>query len=278
MLLLNKVIRIVIVFFICLFVVAKLMTVDSDHPVSELEKDDFEQTDTLEDVLIKTHHRVWRDFTDATRALSFSMSLADGETSYEFRNTVRVNERTSDEAFWNSLYYQLYHHDQPLLKPLQDSILLLAQREHIQGADLMYTVTSFVQDIQYNYILPLDSCAAKTDYPCVPNQRYGILSPVEFLYTLAGDCDTRTVLLFTLFKNLGFDPIIVNSREYHHSMLAVDLPSQGDYFVHKGRKFYFWETTSTGWMPGMLPPDMNNPDYWTVILDYEYQANPTRYY
>lgn len=275
----KKAIRIVIGFFICLYVIAQYMPAGTDEAqAAEGLAGDDEQTDTLEDVLIKSHYRVWKDLTDANRALRFSVSSADGTRSNYFRNTVTVDETSTDAVFWNSLYYQLYKHDQPLVMPLRDSILSLAHREHIQGADLMYTVTSFVQDIQYNYIMSADSCAAYTDYPCVPNQRFGILSPIEFLYTLAGDCDTRTVLLFSLLKSLGFDPVIVNSREYRHSMLAVDLPSQGDYFVHKGRKFYFWETTSTGWMPGMLPPGMNNPDYWTVILDYEYQANPARYY
>jgi hypothetical protein len=61
-------------------------------------------------------------------------------------------------------------------------------------------------------------------------------------------------------------------------MLAVDVPTEGDYFEHNGRKFYFWETTAMGWLPGMLPPDMNNTDYWTIILDYEFQADPTRNY
>jgi hypothetical protein len=25
-----------------------------------------------------------------------------------------------------------------------------------------------------------------------------------------------------------------------------------------------------GWLAGMLPPDMNNKDYWSVALDYEF--------
>ena len=61
-------------------------------------------------------------------------------------------------------------------------------------------------------------------------------------------------------------------------MLAIDIPTEGDFFEHKGRKFYFWETTATGWMPGMLPPEMSNKDYWTIILDHEYEADPTRSY
>jgi hypothetical protein len=70
-----------------------------------------------------------------------------------------------------------------------------------------------------------------------------------------------------LLKNFGYSPIIINSNEYLHSMLALDLPASGDYLIHKGKRYAFWETTNVGWLPGMLPPDMNNTSYWNVILD-----------
>ena len=187
-------------------------------------------------------------------------------------------EDGTEKTFWKNFYFELYKHDESLLNSIKDSIRVLADREEIKTEGMIYTAVSLIQDIPYNYILPDDSCSIHTDFPCVPLQRYGVLSPIEFLYTLSGDCDTRTVLLFTLLKKLGFDPIIVNSAQYRHSMLAVDVASEGDYFIHKGRKFYFWETTNTGWLPGMLPPDMNNTDYWTILLDYEFQADPTRDY
>ena len=93
---------------------------------------------------------------------------------------------------------------------------------------------------------------------------------MEFLYSLSGDCDTRSVLLYTLLKQVEIDPIIVISNEYAHAMIAVDIPGAGDYIIHKGKKFYFWETTNTGWLPGMLPPGVNNLAYWRVTLDHEH--------
>lgn len=275
----KKVLRVIGILFVGIYLVAHYFPAEPTYTEApEFEDGDFDEVDTLEQSIVVTHSRVWRDLTDESRNLRFSLGSTEEESAYKFRNRVPVNETSTEEVFWNSVYYQLFRHDQPALMPLKDSILALAHRDYIQAEDLLYTVVSFVQDIRYNYILSADSCATHTDFPCRPRERFGILSPVEFLYTLSGDCDTRTVLLFTLLKNLGFDPVIINSSQYHHSMLAVDIPSQGDYFLYKGRKFYFWETTSTGWMPGMMPPDMNNPDYWTVVLDYEYEADVARYY
>jgi hypothetical protein len=128
-------------------------------------------------------------------------------------------------------------------------------------------IVAFVQDIPYQYVLS-DNCEGRAG-ECNPFVSWGIYAPVEFMYHLKGDCDTRTVLLYTLLRNFGFEPLIINSKEYKHSMLALNLPSAGDDFVYKGRRYAYWETTNTGWLPGMLPPEMNNKDYWTVVLDYE---------
>jgi hypothetical protein len=50
-------------------------------------------------------------------------------------------------------------------------------------------------------------------------------------------------------------------------MLGINLPYAGDHKRYRGRNFYFWETTNVGWMPGVIPPDWGNIDYWEVVLD-----------
>ena len=279
----KKIFRVLFFFFLGLFLLVNFFSSIEDTtttlpPDDEFTLEDFDLYDTLNSEITATHYRVWRDANGEKRTMKFSVPTSANDESFHYRDTVKSPKVVTEKAFWNNFYFMLYDHDKGKLNVLQDSLTTLALRNGIQKNDLLYTTVSMIQDIKYNYILSADSCASHTDFPCVPLQRFGILSPVEFLYSLTGDCDTRTVLLFTLLKNLGYDPIIVNSYQYGHSMLAVDIPSEGDFFTHKGRKFYFWETTSTGWMPGMLPPDMANKDYWTIILDYEFQADPTRTY
>ena len=246
--------------------------------IPEYTEEETDRTDTLTGEELVTHKRVWQDAKEMKHTMQYSISSMDAREAWFFRDTLEVQEDGTEKTFWHNFYLGLYQHDKDRLTPVQDSLRALAEKESTLSRDIPFTVVSFIQDIPYSYILSDDSCASHSDFPCVPLQRYGIISPVEFLYSLAGDCDTRTVLLFALLKNLGFDPIIVNSAQYHHSMLALDVPTEGDYFIHKGRKFYFWETTAAGWLPGMLPPEMSNLDYWTIILDYEYQADLTRAY
>ena len=271
-----------VILYVLIHIFPSLDDVDEENEVTEqlteFQTADFDTIDTLDVDVVMNHNRVWKDADGTRREMGFGIPLSASDAAFRYRDTVRVADDGSEKSFWHNLYYDLYDHDKGLLTPLQDSIISLANKNGIQKADLIYSIVTMVQDIQYNYILQDDSCSVHEDFPCLPMESYGLLPPVSFMYTLSGDCDTRTVLLFTVLKNLGYDPIIVNSAQYGHSMLAVDIPTEGDYFIHKGRKFYFWETTATGWMPGMLPPEMNNIDYWTIILDYEFEADPTRAY
>ncbi|HNP78626.1 MAG: hypothetical protein U0289_10015 [Cyclobacteriaceae bacterium] len=276
----RKVIRTLFWLIFGLYLVIHFFDGIEGEPISSATDNlDELRIDTLSQDTLIFHKRVWNDPSeDAQRQLSYTVSANEMLKSHYYRDTVQVEEDGTEKGFWRNLYYDIYENDKHSLRAFGDSIRELARKDQISDHNLAYTTVSMIQDMPYHYVLSEDSCAVHTDFPCIPSQRYGILSPVEFLYSLSGDCDTRTLTLFTLFKNLGYDPIIINSAQYKHSMLAIDLPSEGDYFVHKGRKFFYWETTATGWMPGMLPPDMNNPDYWTIILDHEFQADPTRSY
>ncbi|MEP1781593.1 hypothetical protein, partial [Reichenbachiella sp.] len=141
--------------------------------------------------------------------------------------------------------------------------------EELDYVEFAHAVVKLVQDIPYQYIISNKCTSDYSDYPCFGNQRYGITTPVEFLYTLRGDCDSRTVLLYTILSQYNYDPVILISKEYRHSMLALDIPATGEYLKIKGKKYYFWETTSTGWEPGIIPPGMDNKEYWNIALKHE---------
>jgi len=237
-------------------------TIPQDDQEITKDYDEYDTTQT-----IHRHNRSWLEYYNSRNYLvEYAVTSAQEEESYNDRNGFSVDHWETDEEFWQKVYFNLYNNNKSRLTFIQDSLQSIRDSLQLGQEDFARMVVSFVQDIPYNYILP-DSCTGHDDHPCVPNVKYGILSPVEFLNTLQGDCDTRTVLLFTLLRNFGYDPVIVNSNEYLHSMLALDIPTTGDYLEYKGKRYAFWETTNVGWMPGMLPPDMDNINYWNVTLD-----------
>ena len=68
-------------------------------------------------------------------------------------------------------------------------------------------------------------------------------------------------------KQLGYDTAILISEAYGHAILGVNIPGQGKYVKHKGKKYLTLETTSKGWKIGQLPPSCNDTRKWRVALN-----------
>jgi hypothetical protein len=137
-------------------------------------------------------------------------------------------------------------------------------------------VVSLIQSIPYSYNID-GNCngddlpsAYKNDIisgiPCISNVRHDILTPLEFFYFKKGDCDSRTVLIYTILKRFGYDVAILNSDLYSHSMIGINIPAYGKYKLINGKKYYFWETTAKGFTLGVLPPDSWNISKWYLAL------------
>ncbi|WP_436514542.1 hypothetical protein [Ekhidna sp. To15] len=191
-----------------------------------------------------------------------SLSLSAGEK----RNEIIVN-LDSYEDLWGKIYKELVAESKSGIDFLADSLADISREKELSRSELAELVVTFVQDIPYSYVRVKD-CSESNNKgkPCIGHIAYGLLSPYEFLHSLYGDCDTRAVLIYSLLENLGFDPMIVVSNEYAHAMVALNIPATGDHLIHRGKNYYFWETTGKGWPIGMLPPNSNNVKYWKIAL------------
>lgn len=219
--------------------------------------------------MVVVNGRSWKEYlNDYGFCSSYHVSYRDFDDAAYSRNNLYVQYWSDDSDYWRQVYSQLYLDSKDRLQSIQDSLLSIRDEWGLDREDFARVVVAFVQDIPYEYVVP-EECKGDETAPCNGNVSMGIYSPVEFLGAMHGDCDTRTVLLFTLLKNFGYEPLILNSNEYAHSILALDVKSAGEDFEYKGRRYAYWETTNVGWLAGMLPPDMNNKDYWSVALDYE---------
>ena len=137
-------------------------------------------------------------------------------------------------------------------------------QEQKQGGNF---VKQYHQDSKHNPFDRIGGCVDDVE-PC------GVYSPAEFIASLRGDCDTRTVFIFTLLREMGLISIVVNGPG--HSMLATPyLPENpaAVFIMLKGTKYYFWETTifynfpqGTGPRNGDTPPNFK-PSEWMVVLN-----------
>lgn len=237
----------------------------ADETLRSCEEYTFKDTTSNSNV---SHYRFWKDskYTD-----SYCMSYTITEQHYKSSNQNRNNidpyfGHDTFQGYWGSIYNQLLAFESNRLYELKDSLREVGIRDSLSSVDFADMVVSFAQDIPYSFIMA-QSCDEAGDTPCLANQNLGLLSPVEFLYTLKGDCDTRTTLLYKLLKYFDYDVKVVISSQYGHAMLAINIPVTGDYLTYRGQRYYFWETTNVGWQPGMLSADYKNINYWNIALN-----------
>ena len=121
------------------------------------------------------------------------------------------------------------------------------QLNDLQTVDL---VMSFVQTIPYR--LPTES-------------PFGLLPPALVLTDGSGDCDSKSLLAAMLLESLGIDCAILYSAKLEHAALGVVIPSSGQWFSFSGKKYYYVESTNTGWPAGKIPPEYDKPNLWQVV-------------
>ncbi len=155
----------------------------------------------------------------------------------------------------------------------------LKKKHELDSVEFAKMIVSMVQDIPYVLVLSTDcdwTLYADDDFaydylrdnrPCDPNVTFGINSPEEFLSNLNGDCDTRTVTVYKMLSHYGYDVRVLNSDEFRHSILGINLRGlSGKFFVLDNKAYYTWETTAYGAQPGRYYPDLINQSLWVTTL------------
>lgn len=221
------------------------------------------------------HNRVWKDFqgqqyktTVKILESNYSSSLAWHQQYSENMNDINDYERYLSAAS---------KRDSASLTHLYSEMNTLAYNYKLTRKGFAEMLITFVQDIPYTLIVDsnCDPSLYRDNFirkylqegkQCYGYQRFGLLNPAEFTGTLLGDCDTRTLFLYTLFKYFNYDVIILGSQKYGHSILGINLPYHGIHKKVEGKSYFVVETTAQGMYPGILAPSISDMTYWKVNL------------
>ena len=152
--------------------------------------------------------------------------------------------------FYSDLYGFLYSRNADRLASVKETLLHFRDTYNLGYAEFAGFVLNCVQYTSY----------------VLPEKLYGIYTPLEVIASLTGDCDSRSVLLYTLLKDFGYEVCIFYSDYYVHAMLGIAYVGAGDYMSRGGIKYYFTETTATGWEIGDLPPEWSDKSKWSVLF------------
>jgi transglutaminase-like putative cysteine protease len=106
-------------------------------------------------------------------------------------------------------------------------------------------VLSFVQTIEY-----------VTDEDSVQQVEYWRY-PVETLYDHEGDCEDKSFLYASLMEALGYDAVILIFSDHAAAGISIN-EAKGSYYSLSGTKYYYCETTGTGWEIGDMPDEYDS--------------------
>lgn len=226
-----------------------------------------------------TAHRIqWSDFIANRYLAKYSTSSLSFEDSKK-QHAPWANPQTDNAlTYWNGLYSSFSSHDSPKLDSLTQYFESERKRQNLDPTATAEMVVTFIQEIPYclvhdgtcKEVIQMGGFVQEyheENKPCLPQIIGGVQSPYEFIHNLKGDCDTRSLLGYTLLSRLGIPASIWVSEVYGHSVLGVGVPGpitnikSVNGFRHAGV-----ELTSKGFRIGMLSPSHSNMNNWDVVL------------
>ncbi len=101
-------------------------------------------------------------------------------------------------------------HDDPYISTLVRKLNDLAEKNGIEGYNKLWFIASFVQSMKYSLA---NEFSPTGDYPSYP---------IETLYRGAGDCEDLSILLISLYRQAGYNPVLLIMPT--HAAVAVSMP------------------------------------------------------
>lgn len=243
--------------------------VDDAKEVTEIE-----DNPVLGDSII-THHRIWEDYANNLYEADLKIRVSDYKNAYQLRNNLSIPLNSTSQ--YNRIVTTIYDYDVNKLDLIYSTLDSIQFEKKLNKPEFAEVIVSLIQDIPYSLILS-DACKANIyndtfikEYlaengDCQGFTKYGLLTPVEFMSTLKGDCDTRSLLLFTIFNHYNYDVVMLSSELYKHSIIGINLPFQGISKSINGIKYVVWETTTQGIPPGIISREISDMRFWNVSL------------
>lgn len=222
------------------------------------------------------HYRSWKDYSNTQYEGKFWVRQSAFLSASAFKANLSISG-TSEQGY-NETIYRLKEHDKNNLQGVYQLFDSIKSSNNLPANKFAEMVVSFVQDIPYTVILP-NACDASlyadnfiknylssNNARCDGFERFGINTPVEFMATLNGDCDTRTLLIYTMLSHYGYDVAMLSSDNYNHSLIGINLPYEGVAYTYNTQRYVLWETTASNIKPGILPNEISNLNYWRISL------------
>ncbi|MFN5318366.1 MAG: hypothetical protein ACK5CY_05960 [Bacteroidia bacterium] len=250
--------------------------IENSKPKLNPKQDTLAPVDTWD--YLTQHHIRWKDFEiqqyNAKYTTSSELFKASQRLHAPFSN-VKTNDAL---RYWNSVYTEFSSRDSRKLDSLYTYFSKEREKKQLNTLQTSEMVITFIQEIPYclihdgtceeaNKMAPFIQEYHSSNKPCLAEVIAGVQSPYEFIHNLKGDCDTRSLLAYTLLSRLGIAASIWVSDVYGHSILGVGIGT-GSRNVKSigGMRHTAVELTAKGFRLGMISPDHTNMANWNIAL------------
>ncbi|SJZ62728.1 J domain-containing protein [Sediminibacterium ginsengisoli] len=240
-------------------------------PVLETVRDSSDQADTL-----VTFYREWTDCAGNTYAGNYSYRRSELRSARAFKQQLPAGNATP--AGYDEVIHALKENDASYMTGVYRLFDSLKQAKNLSSTSFAAMVMGFVQDMPYSVVLS-EACDAAlyndefiTHYLksagaiCAPYQRFGIYTPLEFIASGNGDCDSRTLFSYLVLSHYGYEVALLSSESYRHSLIGMQLPYSGQAFRYENKRYVLWETTMRGAQPGQVDPQISNMQAWRISM------------
>ncbi|MEY3445198.1 MAG: hypothetical protein RLZZ519_3479 [Bacteroidota bacterium] len=164
----------------------------------------------------------------------------DGESyslEYDFPWETYHFYQEKQRVFHNYAVYSYENPQYSLLPDFVGKLQCLADASLMDRETTLRFVIAFVQQLEYQ--------PENGEYPKFL---------VETLAERGGDCEDTSILLAAMLRELGYSAILLNPPGHMAVAVACD-DCQGIGFNQNGKKFYYVETTASGYAIGEVPED-----------------------
>ena len=168
--------------------------------------------------------------------------------------------------------YITHPYDDEYINILSTKIKQAAESEGYDEFQTVEFATAFVQNLEYTN----DSVTSAYDeYP-----RY----PIETLYNKGGDCEDTSILLASILRSMGYSVVLIELSDHCAVGVLGGDSLHGTYWEYGGGKYYYIETTNSGWGIGELPDVYKDASAYifpmipTPVISHEWYMENKRYY
>ena len=158
----------------------------------------------------------------------------------------------------NYSVYVTHPSDDSYISDLVNELKRSAQMEGYNNLETVGFIAAFVQN------LPYTADSVSTEYDEYP--RY----PIETLVDNGGDCEDTSILTASLLHALGYKVSLIEFPDKHCAVgVSAVNGVEGIYFEDGEDRYFYLETTNTGWGVGKMPEELKD------IEAYVYNMAPT---